>query len=100
MSQPAYLERPVTKQIKEAPVGNWNFKVLFFGPFAPLMRGDFKWTVLMCVPLVVLVGVNSYNFWYLKDMLKKGYKIKSLPPEISSDSLGLRIKMNLKDHML
>lgn len=96
----AYLEHPITKQIKEAPVGNWNFLVLFLGPIAPLVRGDFKWAIIICIPLMWLVGVNKYNFWYIKDQLNKGYKIKSLPPTMTPGMLSAKIGRNAKDYML
>ena len=101
---PAYLEHPITKQIKEAPVGNWNWLVFFLGPIAPLLRGDFKETFYFCVPLIgcpyrQLVGVIKYNFWYIKDLLKKGYKIKSLPPTMTPEMLSTKIGMNARDYM-
>lgn len=96
----AYLEHPITKQIKEAPVGNWNFMVLFFSAFVPLMRGDFKWTCLLWIPPIWLIGVNKYNFWYIKDLLKEGYKIKTLPPTMTPEMLSMKIGMNAKDFML
>ena len=100
----AYLEHPITRQIKEAPVGNWNFLVLFLGPIAPLMRGDFKWTFFFClIPInliLQIIGVNKYNFWYIKDLLKKGYKIKALPPTMTPEMLSVKIGMNAKDFML
>lgn len=70
-----------------------------FGPIAPLLRGDFKETFYFCIPLRQLFGVNKYNFWYIKDLLKKGYKIKSLPPTMTMEMLSTKIGMNARDYM-
>ena len=101
---PAYLEHTVTKQIKEAKVSDWNFMVLFLGPIAPLVRGDWKWTILFCLGpigiLLCLIGVNKYNFWYIKDLLKKGYKIKSLPPTMTPEQLSKKVGFDVSDYFV
>jgi hypothetical protein len=95
MASTAYFEHPITKQIKEAPVGSWNFLVLFLGPIAPLIRGDIKWTMLFFVPLVWLLAVNKYNYWYIKDLVKKGYVVKALPPTMTPEILSAKCGINV-----
>ena len=92
----AILEHPVTKIIKVAPVDNWNFFYLLLPSICCIVRGDVKTFLLVTfVPFyniyLWLAGVNKYNFWYIKSMLEKGYKIKNLPPTMSPEMLCLKI---------
>jgi hypothetical protein len=100
----AYLEHPVTKQIKEAKLDNWNILWLLLGPIAPLVRGDIKYTLLLLIPgvnfFVWIVGVNKYNFWYIQGLLKNGYKIKTLPPTMTPEMLSAKTGLNVKNLML
>ncbi len=89
-------------QIKEAPSGNWNFYVLFLGWLVPLYRRDWKWVFLGMIlnGIFQLIGVNFYNFWYIKGLLMKGYKIQSLPSSITAETLSKKLKIDISPFML
>ena len=65
---------------REAPRG-FSWTTLFFGIFVPLLRGDFKWFLLMLLingltfGFAMLVFPFIYNKLYLNDLLRDGYKI-------------------------
>lgn len=67
-----------TGYIKEIKVG-FSWTTLFFGFFVPLIRGDWKWFLIMllvcvftwwiaCIPFAFV-----YNKQYIKGMLGKGW---------------------------
>ena len=53
--------------------------ILLFGPFVPLFRGDFKWTLILLLSAVVTLGTSNiifaslYNEIHLKNLLRDGY---------------------------
>ncbi|MGU8834282.1 DUF2628 domain-containing protein [Clostridium perfringens] len=61
-----------------APVG-FSWTVFFFGAFVPLLRGDFKWFIIMLFlqiggfNLLTLLFMFKYNQWYIDDLIAKGY---------------------------
>ena len=65
-------------QIKEAKLGVcWcNF---FLGPVVPLVRGDFKYFIIMLICLILTCGISwlvfpfIYNKLYIIGLLLKGY---------------------------
>ncbi len=72
--------------LKECTTG-FSWTVFFFGLFVPLIRGDLKWAVILCV-LSLIVGsftfligafvVNIifalvYNKIYIRGVLERGY---------------------------
>ena len=71
------------KEIKEAPVG-FSWTMLFFGVFVPLFRGDWKWAAITLLAAFITSGLSwfifpfFYNKFYLKDLIKQGYKIKTV----------------------
>lgn len=75
------LEQPVTKEIREAPVG-FSWTTLFFGFIPALVRSDWKWGIIQALAagfsggLAWLVFPFIYNRLYLKEMMKKGFKPK------------------------
>jgi hypothetical protein len=79
-------------EVKNAPVG-FSWTTFFWGPFPALMRGDFKWGAILFVLAMFTSGVSSvvaafvYNKFYIKDMLAKGYKVNSMPPNETDDTL-------------
>jgi hypothetical protein len=88
-----------TGQMKQAPVG-YSWTTLFFTAFVPLLRGDWKWAVIMALIIIVLGGsvaaaapsvpVASITLWtgiivgffynktYIKNLITKGYEVTSV----------------------
>jgi len=68
--------------IKEAPVG-FSWTVFFVSWLVPLSRGDWKWALIIFVPIFLTFGLSSilfafiYNRTYIEGLLKQGYTIKS-----------------------
>lgn len=74
-----------TKTVKDG----FSWTTFFFGAFVPLLRGDWKWFLIMMVASAVsgflipfvgpsIVGIAFsffYNKLYLTDLLNKGYEI-------------------------
>lgn len=72
--------------VKQAKVG-FSWTTFFFNFFVPLIRGDFKWTLIMLLGLPVLGIATSglgaliaiiilgfkYNEIYIKDLLNDGW---------------------------
>ena len=77
------FENPKTGHLKEAPVG-FSWTVLFFGPFPPLFRSDWKWAIIMFLLALLTWGLSScvfmfiYNKLYIKDLIGAGFKAKSV----------------------
>ena len=68
--------------IKEAPVG-FSWTVFFVSWLVPLSRGDWKWAIIIFIPIFLTFGLSSilfafiYNRTYIEGLLKQGYTIKS-----------------------
>jgi len=77
------FENPNTGHTKEAPVG-FSWTVLLFGFFPPLIRGDWKWTIIILITGIITMGFSTiifmfiYNKLYIKDLLSSGFKAKSI----------------------
>jgi hypothetical protein len=75
-----YLENSITSYKRQAPVG-FSWTVFFFGFFPALIRGDWKWGVVMFLCSLVTLGLSQfifcfiYNKLYVKDLLNDGYEI-------------------------
>ena len=54
------LENPRTGQIRLAPVG-FSWTMFFWGPFAPMFRGDWKWAIIVFVLALIFAGI-SFGF--------------------------------------
>ena len=67
--------------VKDAPVG-FSWTTLFFGFFPALIRGDWKWALIMFIVgfitfgLAYIIFAFIYNRLYLQDLLKNGFKVK------------------------
>lgn len=77
------FKNPNTGQMKQAPVG-FSWTVLFFGFFPPMIRGDWKWVIIMILAAVFTLGVSGlvfifiYNKLYIKDLIGNGFKAESI----------------------
>lgn len=64
--------------MKQVKVG-YSWTVLFFGFFVPLIRGDWKWAILMLIVAVCSAGIAqvilsfTYNKIYIKDLIEHGW---------------------------
>ena len=64
---------------KEVKIG-FSWTTLFFGFFPALLRGDFKWAIIMFLAACVTVGFSwvvfpfIYNKLYIKEIIEKGWK--------------------------
>lgn len=86
----AILENPRTGQIRMAPVG-FSWTMFFFGPFAPMFRGDWKWALIILIIAIAcgamtagflgwvpgLVGSFIWNKSYLNRLVSDGFQLKS-----------------------
>lgn len=72
------LEHGVSNVLKEVKVG-FSWTTFFFGVFVPLLRGDWKWALIMLIVSFITFGASwlvfpfFYNKLYIKDLLEKGY---------------------------
>ena len=77
------FENPKTGHIRIAPVG-FSWTVLFFGFFPPLFRSDWKWGIIMFLIITITWGLSGlvfmfiYNKLYIKDLIRSGFKAKSV----------------------
>jgi hypothetical protein len=93
------FENPNTGGIKEAPVG-FSWTVFFWNFFPAAFRGDWKffWIMLalalITFGLSVLVFMFIYNKLYIKDLIGKGFKAKSIEDgnmDAASAKIGMPI---------
>ena len=83
--------------VKEAPVG-FSWTTFFFGFFPALIRGDWKWALIMFIVgfitfgLAYIIFAFIYNRLYLQDLLKKGFKVK----DYSGDRKLIEAKAQIK----
>jgi len=64
--------------MKQVKVG-FSWTMLFFGFLVPLIRGDWKWTIVMLLITFISYGVAQiivpffYNKMYINDLIEKGW---------------------------
>jgi hypothetical protein len=94
----AVLENPRTGQIRQAPVG-FSWTMFFFGPFAPMFRGDWKWAVILFIIAIIVSAITSgilgwlpgvigsfmWNKSYLNRLIADGFQLKSMVGSTSLD---------------
>lgn len=65
--------------LKNIKIG-FSWTTLFFGLFVPLIRGDWKWFLIILVADAVTFGLANivfcfiYNKLYINDLLLKGFE--------------------------
>ena len=84
------VENPRTGQIRTAPIG-FSWTMFFFGPFAPMFRGDWKWAIILFIIAIIaaavtagilgwvpgLIGAFMWNKSYLNRLISDGFQLKS-----------------------
>ena len=94
-----YFVNPHTGAMKEAPVG-FSWTTFFFGIFPALIRGDWKWGLIMLILALITMGFSNlvfmfiYNKMYIKDLIDAGFKAKSISNadmDFVAGKLGLNI---------
>ncbi|HHY06891.1 MAG TPA: hypothetical protein GX532_07965 [Clostridia bacterium] len=74
--------------VKQVKVG-FSWTALFFGVFVPILRGDWKWALIMVFLAIITFGISwivfpfVYNKIYINNLLEKGY----LPADDNSRSI-------------
>lgn len=60
----------------------FSWTTLFFGCFVPLVRGDFKWALIMFLCSLVTCGISLlvfpfiYNKIYIRELQSKGFAVR------------------------
>lgn len=95
------MRNPQTDQIKQVKVG-FSWTMFFFGFWVPLIRGDWKWLVVML--LLDIIGIWSYgtvssianivmaflyNKLYIEDLIKQGWYPADASAENALQSKGI-----------
>ena len=94
-----HFEQPTIGQMREAPVG-FSWTLLFFGFFPPLFRSDWKWAIIMFLVGLFTFGLSwivfpfLYNKIYTKELIKQGFKVKSIAGG-DADIIGSKVGMSL-----
>lgn len=70
------LQHKSTKKMKIAPVG-FSWTTFFFGFLVPFFRGDIKNAVILFLLGFGSIGAFFYNRWYIRGLVKSGYRAKS-----------------------
>lgn len=93
------MTNPDTGISNIAPVG-FSWTTLLFGPIPAFSRGDMKWGAIILVAAFFTSGISSllfcftYNNFYLKDLLTKGFKVESVEDgtiEIAKAKTGINL---------
>lgn len=101
MYEPIIMEHPRHGVIKSCAVG-FSWTVLLFGFFPALIRGDWKWGLVMLACALITAGLSTllfmfiYNKLYIQDLAIKGYKVRDLNGhtlESLFKATGVRLEM-------
>ncbi len=81
-------------EVKKAPIG-FSWTVFFWGGWPPLFRQDWVWGVCLLLASIFTYGVAGivcaffYNKVYAKSLFEKGYKVHTMPPNLTEEGLKL-----------
>jgi hypothetical protein len=103
------LENPRTGQIRKAPVG-FSWTMFFWGPFAPMFRGDWKWAIiLLIVALIAAAASGGFLGWlpffiaafmwnksYLNRLVSDGFQLKATERGSSLDKVDRALGYSAK----
>jgi len=93
------FENPNTGAIKEAPVG-FSWTMFFFGLFVPMIRGTWKWVIIIYFITCFTLGLSSlifpfiFNKIYIKELISRGFKAKSIETG-NFDEVSVKIGIDL-----
>ena len=93
------FENPDTGVTRKAPVG-FSWTTAFFGFFPALFRRDWKWAIIIFILLLMTLGFAGlvfmfiYNKLYIKDLIKAGFKAKSVASG-DMDSVASKMKIEI-----
>ena len=79
-------------EVKTAPIG-FSWTTFFFGGIPALIRQDWLMGLLIIIGniftwgIVALVFSFIYNKMYVKGLIEKGYKIQTLPANLTAERL-------------
>ena len=94
------FEHPVTGEIKETPLG-FSWTTLLFGVFVSLIRGDWKWAIIMFLVALLTVGLYwlvfpfIYNKLWAKELVMRGFKVKNVIEgdiRLAENEIGLKLE--------
>ncbi|MFB6216936.1 MAG: hypothetical protein ABEJ72_08230 [Candidatus Aenigmatarchaeota archaeon] len=77
------LQNTETGESVEAPLG-FSWTTLFFGFWPPVFRGDWKWAGIIFILCIVTYGLAAivfsflYNKLHIKELIRSGWKVKSV----------------------
>lgn len=94
------VENPRTGQIRTAPVG-FSWTMFFWGPFAPIFRGDWKWAIVLLIIALIaaaisggilgwlpgVIGAFMWNKSYLNRLVSDGFQLKTTERGSSLDKV-------------
>lgn len=94
---------------RKAPVG-FSWTSFFFGWFVPLFRADWKnfaiWLGISVLIGIVTAGIGTfvvaivqsfvYNNWYIRDLVKNGYKLETLLSTKTVDMISAEVGIRLE----
>ena len=91
------LKNEENGRVKIAPLG-FSWTSLFFGWLVPLLRGDMSWAAWLIFGALTAFLSNIYqafvyNKAYIKDLIKKGFKVSETT--IPIEELSKKIKIDL-----
>jgi hypothetical protein len=79
-------------EVKKAPIG-FSWTVFCFGGWPALFRQDWLWGFGLFVACLLSYGLAGvvcaffYNKVYAKSLFDSGYRVHSLPPDITEEGL-------------
>ena len=79
-------------EVKKAPIG-FSWTMLLFGGWPAIFRQDWLWGIGLLIACLLSYGIAGvvcaffYNKVYAKSLFDRGYRVHSLPPDITEEGL-------------